>query len=105
MALSDKEKEWFLNFFDRPDITCINPGRKDNVYIGKENGIRRYVQKRYLLWKLRALLSIVIGVDIEGMVMTETYRDSLGYELSFTSLYESVLCENVCLLAKGFACL
>ena len=54
---------------------------------------------------LRALLSIVIGVDIEGMVMTETYRDSLGYELSFTSLYESVLCENVCLLAKGFACL
>ena len=31
MGLSDKEKEWFLNFSDRPDITYINPGRKDNV--------------------------------------------------------------------------
>ena len=26
-------------------------------------------------------------VGIEGMVVAETYQDSLGYELSFTSLY------------------
>ena len=58
MVLSEEEKEWLLTFFDRLDITYINPGRKDNGCIGKENGIRRYVQKRYLLWKLRDLLII-----------------------------------------------
>ena len=45
MVLSG-EKEWLLTFFNRQDITYINPGRMDNVYIGKENGIRGYVQKR-----------------------------------------------------------
>ena len=38
---------WLENFFDRPDITYINPGRKDNVYIGKENSERKYEQKKY----------------------------------------------------------
>ena len=121
MVLSEEEKEWLLAFFDRPDITYINPGRKDNVYIGKENGICGYVQKRYLLWKLRDLLSIISGVDIEGMVVAETYRDSFGYKLSFTSLYGFIkahkqfifnrdisqgsclceVCKNACLPAKG----
>ena len=50
--LSDEEKEWVMNFFDRPDITYINPGRKDNAYVGIINGERKYVQKRYLLWTL-----------------------------------------------------
>ena len=50
MVLSEEEKEWLLTFFNRPDITYINPDRKDNMNIGKENGIRRCVQKRYLLW-------------------------------------------------------
>ena len=123
-----EENEWFYLkrkrngfFFDRPDITYKNPSKKGNVYIGKENGIHRYVQKRYLLWKLRDLLSMINGVDIEGMVVAETYRDSFGYELSFTSLYGFIkahkqfvfnrdipqgsclceLCENTRLLAKG----
>ena len=71
--------------------------------------------------KLRDLLSIINGVDIEGMVMAKTYQDSLGYELSFTSLYGFIkaqnqfvfnrdihqgscltkVCENACLFAKG----
>ena len=89
--------------------------------IGKENGIRRCVQKLYLLWKLRDLLSIINVVDIKGMVVAETYRDNFVYELSFSSLYGfikahkqfvfnrvipqgSCLCEvreNACFLAKG----
>ena len=36
MVLSEEEKEWLLTFFDRLDITYINPDRKDNVYIGKK---------------------------------------------------------------------
>ena len=87
VVLSEEEKKWLLTFFDRPDIMYINPGRKDNMYISKVIGIRKYVQKCYLLWKLRDLLSITNGVDIKGMVMAETYRDSFDYELSFTLLY------------------
>ena len=121
MVLSEEEKEWLLTFFNRPDITYINSDRKDNMNIGKENGIRRCVQKHYLLWKLRDLLSIINVVDIKGMVVAETYRDSFVYELSFSSLYGfikahkqfvfnrvipqgSCLCEvreNACFLAKG----
>ena len=129
MVLFEEEKEWLLTFFNRPDITYINSDRKDNMNIGKENGIRRCVQKHYLLWKLRDLLSIINVVDIKGMVVAETYRDSFVYELSFSSLYGfikahkqfvfnkvipqgSCLCEvreNACFLAKGlnkgFTCL
>ena len=31
--LTEEEQEWLVNVFERPDITYINPGRKDNVYV------------------------------------------------------------------------
>ena len=121
MVLSEEEKKWLLTFFDCPDIMYINPGRKDNMYITKVTGIWKYIQKCYLLWKLRDLLSIINQVDIKGMMMAETYWDSFSYELSFTLLYGFIkahkqfvfnrdipqgsclyeVFENICLLAKG----
>ena len=118
--LSDEEKEWVMNFFDRPDITYINPGRKGNVYVGIINGERKYVQKRYLLWTLRDLLGIMNGKQIHGMENGDTFRDAFDHEISFTLLYNFIktqkqliynrdipqssclceVCENVCLLAK-----
>lgn len=35
------------------DITSINPGKRDHVYIGKFEGKSQYIQKQYLLRKLR----------------------------------------------------
>ena len=40
MVLSEEENEWLPTLFNCPDVTYINPGRKENLYIGKENGIR-----------------------------------------------------------------
>ena len=37
----------------RSDITSINPGKSDHVYIGKFEGKSQYIQKQYLLRKLR----------------------------------------------------
>lgn len=37
----------------RSDITSINPGKRDHVYIGKFEGKSQYIQKQYLLRKLR----------------------------------------------------
>ena len=49
--------------------------------------LRRNPQKRYLLWKLKDFLSMINVVGVEGIVVAETYQDSFGYELSFTSFY------------------
>ena len=54
-TLTEEQQKWLDDAFDRPDITYVNPGRKDNVYVGKKDGERQYVQKRYLLWSLSEL--------------------------------------------------
>ena len=38
--LSDEELKWFKEFVDRPDISYINPARKDNVHVGKKDGVK-----------------------------------------------------------------
>ena len=43
---------------DQVHMTYTNPRRKDNAYIGKIDGEKCYVQKRYLLWNLRKALEI-----------------------------------------------
>ena len=50
--LTDEEKQWIVDNLDRADLTYVNPGRKDHVYIGKKDGERQYCQKRYLLWNI-----------------------------------------------------
>ena len=58
--LTDEEKQWIRYSLDRADLTYVNPGRKVYVYIGNKDGERQYCQKRYLLWKLRDLLNILM---------------------------------------------
>jgi len=61
-ALNEEQLDWMKETLERPDLTYITPGRKDNVYIGKDsNGVKQYIQKRYLLWTLRDLLDILNG--------------------------------------------
>ena len=44
--LSDEKKEWMIEFLGRSDMTYTNPGRQDNIYMGKVNGERKYLLKR-----------------------------------------------------------
>ena len=119
--LTEEQKEWLINALDRPDISMMNPGKKDHVYVGKHNGVKKYEQKRYLLWPLRDLLEILHGNDNEDT--DTTYSDLFDEKLSFslfyrflkeykqyihnnhiphnTCLYE--ICENAVLLAKGIS--
>ena len=46
---------------DRHDITYTNPGEKDQLYIGKENGKSKFVPIYYPLWKIRDLLETING--------------------------------------------
>ena len=38
--LSDEKLKWFKEFLDHPDISYMNPGRKDHVYVGKKDGVK-----------------------------------------------------------------
>ena len=98
----------------------INPGRKNNAYVGKKDGKREYVQKRYLLWTLRDLLNIIYGVKLEGVSNINTLSDTFGKDITFSSLYNYIksqehliynrdspqssclheLCKNACRLAQ-----
>ena len=121
--LNPEEEEWLHEFLDRGDISYINPGRKDNVYIGKKDGKSQYVQKRYLLWKLHDLFEIINGpgVEIKDTPVDNTFVKVFGKELPFSVMYSFFkrykqyvfnkhipqstclceICENVSLLAKG----
>ena len=84
--LNDEQEEWLVNFLDRDDISRQTPGRKDTVYIGKVNGEKRYLQKRYLLWKIRDLLDIANGS--EDLFISDTYGMEFGSNLKFWQLYK-----------------
>ncbi|XP_066916722.1 uncharacterized protein [Clytia hemisphaerica] len=121
--LSEEQVEWLKDFLERSDMTYINPGKKDHVYIGKIDGVSQYVQKQYLLWTLRDTLDIINGNDeIRREKRNEnSFQDMFGKKLSFARLYNFFkvhkqyvwnrdiaessclceVCENACLLAKG----
>ena len=38
--LSDEELKWLKEFVDRPDISYMNPARKDHVHVGKKDEVK-----------------------------------------------------------------
>ena len=118
-ALPCSPRKFFLN---RSDITYMNPGRKDNVYVGKINGERAYVQKRFLLWTIRDIVDIANGINGEVSEM-EFFSNVFESKLTFVPLYNFLkshkqyifnrdiphssclceICENSVLMAKGIS--
>ena len=108
-VINDEQTAYLDEFFERPDITYINPGRKDHVYLGKVDGEKTYAQKRYLLWTLRELFEILNG------------EEKNPYKFTFKQMYKYIktkkqlilqgnipdtsclceVCENSCLIAKA----
>ena len=93
--LTEEEKQWIVDNLDRADLTYVNPGRKDHVYIGKKDGERQYCQKRYLLWNMRDLLNILNGNEVAGSTTgAETFPGRFEKPLSFSLLYKSSEIKN-----------
>ena len=117
--INEVEAAWLTAFFSRGDVSYINPGRKDNVYIGKVDGKRQYAQKMYLLWTLRDLNEMINGNKY--ITNEDSFEVRFGKRLSFSLMYNFLkekkeyiynkhiphvtclceICENVTLLAKG----
>ena len=72
---------------DRPNITHTNPRKKDQRYIGKENGKSKFVSIIYLIWTIRDLLKIINGCS--GIVQSETddFPTIFDQKLIFRQLY------------------
>ena len=119
--LSEDEVEWLCKFMERPDITYTNPGKKDQRYIGKENGKSKFVPIRYLLWTIRDLLEILNGCSLVIQSETDDFPKIFEKELTFRQLYKFLkqhkefvfnkdipqasclceICENLTFLAKS----
>ena len=81
--LSEDEVEWLCKFMERPDTTYTNPGKKDQRYIGKENGKSKFVPIRYLLWTIRDLLEILNGCSLVIQSETDDFPENFEKELTF----------------------
>ena len=115
--LTEGEKIWLLEFLDRSDISFTNPGRKCSIYIGRINGESQYMQKKYLLWPLREIVSIANSQER----VDESFESKFDKILTFSQLYNFLkghkeyvyniniphasclceICENSSLVAKG----
>ena len=115
--LTEREKIWLVEFLDRSDISYTNPGREDSVYIGKINGESQYMQKKYLVWPLREIVSIANSQE----AVDESFESKFDKILTFSQLCDFLkghkeyvyniniphasclceICENSSLLAKG----
>ena len=82
--LTEREKIWLVEFLDRSDISYTNPGRKESVYIGKINEERQYMQKKYLLWPLREIVSIANSQE----AVDESFESKFDKILTFSLLYD-----------------
>ena len=61
--LSGNKKAWLIVVLGSSDLTYTNPGRADNVYIGKIDGERQDLPRQYLLWSLKDLHHILNGTS------------------------------------------
>ena len=68
----------------RSDITSVNPGKKDHVYIGKFEGKSQYIQKQYFLRKLRDVLDMGMKLPLFRMTV-QTFRIELRKSYLFRS--------------------
>ena len=66
------------------DITSINPGKRDHVYIGKFEGKSQYIQKQYFLRKLRDVLDMGMKLPLFRMTV-QTFRIELRKSYLFRS--------------------
>ena len=64
--LSEEKKDWMIEFLSQSDMAYINPGRQDNVYIGKVDGERKYLPQQYLLRTLKDLLDRINGGELHS---------------------------------------
>ena len=92
-VLKEEEIDWLTEFLESGDISYITPGLKDHVCTRIIDGVKQYIQKRYLRQKLRDLFDIFNGQNtVEGN--ERSFQQKFGYEIFFRRFYEFLRSQN-----------
>jgi len=79
---------------ERPDVTYTNPGRRDQRYIGKENGKSKFVPIHYLLWTLRDLLDMINGCSLVAQEKFDSFEDFQDFQQNTLEDCMNSFCES-----------
>ena len=106
-----------IEFLSWSDMTYTNPGRQDNVYIGKVDGQWKYLPQQYLLWTLKDSMDIINGSELHSSNFVPTFPEKLSFSqrCDFLESHKQFVynknmphtsclgytCQNIVLLAKG----
>ena len=74
--LSEDIKEKIDKFLCRSDISYTLPGRNKQVYLGKIEGVSRFLPKKYLLWTYKELTTLIQqeDEDLANLKFSTLYR-------------------------------
>ncbi|CAF2081486.1 unnamed protein product [Rotaria magnacalcarata] len=104
-ALPTPVKNKVYEFYYRDDISYQAPGKRDSITI-KENGLRKKMQKKYLLFTLRELYELFIRENPNTIISLSSFQDLRPDFILYKSSIPHNMCiynyhENIALLIKS----
>ncbi|CAM4982008.1 unnamed protein product [Rotaria socialis] len=104
-ALPTTVKNKVYEFYCRDDISYQAPGKRDSITI-KENGLRKKMQKKYLLFTLRELYELFIQENPNAIISLSSFQDLRPDYILYKSSIPHNMCicnyhENIALLIKS----
>ncbi|KAJ4446138.1 hypothetical protein ANN_12830 [Periplaneta americana] len=77
-ALIKEAKECVIEFYQRDDISCMTPGRKDFINVTNDDGTKNKVQRHYLLYSIRECFEL-FQADNVATTDEDTLSEPLQY--------------------------
>ncbi|KAJ4440626.1 hypothetical protein ANN_08773 [Periplaneta americana] len=77
-ALINEAKERVIEFYQRDDISCMTPGRKDFINVTNDDGTKSKVQRRYLLYSIRECFELFQADNVDLLPITDFMVCDIG---------------------------
>ena len=78
-------EKFLIKFLEGADISYTMPGRKGQVYVGKDKDGKSLYPAKHLLWTLSDLLDLLNNSDSEG-----SFAAKFNERVKFSSLYRFI---------------
>lgn len=90
VLLDEGKQEFVRAYLESPGISYTMSGRKDNVYLGKnQNGEKMFKTKYYLMWHIRDLMSM-LNMEDHPDAIAKSFKAKYGSEISFSTLHRFI---------------
>ncbi|CAF1424572.1 unnamed protein product [Adineta steineri] len=91
-SLSTDVKQQIYDYYFRDDISYQAPGKRDSITI-KENGVKKKLQKRYLLYSLNEIYQMFAEENPQVQISCSSFKNLRPCNV----LYKSATPHNLCL--------